>query len=116
VTKIHGKLEIRSKVNGGTEIELIVPGRVAYDESLSKSDRQTGTPPERPNNSVGRRERISVLTVNDHGSLQRWPEVTTIDPRERSRGGRQRCHGWRGHRVSGYLNDDAAVFAGREDV
>ena len=39
--KIRGHLEIRSRVDGGTEIELIVPGSVAYDATRSKSNRQT---------------------------------------------------------------------------
>ncbi len=38
-SKIRGHLDIRSRVDGGTEIELIVPGSVAYDGTRSKSNR-----------------------------------------------------------------------------
>jgi signal transduction histidine kinase len=42
-SKIRSQLEIRSKVDWGTEIELVVPGRIAYEGALGKSDRQTLT-------------------------------------------------------------------------
>ena len=48
--KIRSHLEIRSKVDGGTEIELVVPGRIAYEGALGKSDRRTLT------SSIGRHD------------------------------------------------------------
>jgi signal transduction histidine kinase/ligand-binding sensor domain-containing protein len=42
--KIRGRLGISSRVGVGTEIELKVPGIVAYDNGRRKSDRQVKTP------------------------------------------------------------------------
>jgi signal transduction histidine kinase/ligand-binding sensor domain-containing protein len=39
-SKIHGHLEIRSKVGAGTEVDLIVTGRVAYEGAIGRSDRR----------------------------------------------------------------------------
>jgi signal transduction histidine kinase/ligand-binding sensor domain-containing protein len=44
-TKIRGHLNIRSRVNGGTEIELIVPSGVAYLGTWNKSNQRTLTSP-----------------------------------------------------------------------
>ncbi len=42
-SKIRSHIEIRSKIDGGTEIELVVPGRIAYEDILSNSSRRTQT-------------------------------------------------------------------------
>lgn len=42
--RIRGRLNISSRAAAGTEIELRVPGTVAYDNARRKSDRPTETP------------------------------------------------------------------------